>query len=102
MSMEQQEEKLGIGCIVSLIAIPVFLVALFIGNDLIQAVAMIAGSLGLLIESIKAIIAKENSNKKSNDEIVKDLLEREYKKKEDDLKRELETKTAALKKWEKV
>ena len=56
MSMEQQEEKLGIGCIVSLIAIPVFLVALFIGNDLIQAVAMIAGSLGLLIESIKAII----------------------------------------------
>ena len=41
------------------------------------------------------------NKKKSNNDIVAELLEREYKKKEDELKRELETKTAALEKLEK-
>ena len=102
--MAEENEKIGFGCIVSLLAIPVLLVSLFTGNELIQSLAVIAGSLGLLVEAIKAIIAKEketSKSKRSDADIVSELLTREYKQKEEELQKELAAKQSELEQLEK-
>ena len=97
--MTEEKQKTTPGCILGFSGMLVALLGIITGTIPVVIIGGVVFVIGVFYDASKN---KEALNKKkSNNDIVAELLEREYKKKEDELKRELETKTAALEKLEK-
>ena len=97
--MAEEKQKTTPGCILGLIGVFIAFLGIITGTIPVVILGGVVFVIGVFYDASKNKEALKK--KKSNNDIVAELLEREYKKKEDELKKELETKTAALEKLEK-
>ena len=97
--MAEEKQKTTPGCILGLTGVFIAFLGIITGTIPVVILGGVVFVIGVFYDASKNKEALKK--KKSNNDIVAELLEREYKKKEDELKRELEIKTAELEKMEK-